>query len=223
MIKLTKEDFDKAQKIWNEERISPVDEQNMFLAGLYCILSATESYKRHTFIYKGLLAKDLDNPESITNNKQRLDRAVRKTRFPNVKARRIYDFASWWPQSDLPGRIVEDVHNGRKDEFNLRNQFADEAPGLWYKGASLLMIKCGYENVVPIDLWVMRFLKDCGYEVEIPDYEKKSGPRPKKYMEYERIISGMARRRNVSPSIFQFAVWGRYSSWNKTSRQKPYF
>ena len=80
------------------------------------------------------------------------------------------------------------------------------------------MIKCGYKNVVPIDIWVLRFLKDMGYDIQIPDYRKQSGPKGKKYLEYESIFSDIAKEYAVSPALFQFALWTKYSTWNNKKK-----
>ena len=209
---LTKKDFENARILYEEELISPINEENMFRAGVYCILSAAEKYQKHRSIFERLLEERLDTPEEIIHNRERLREAVKRARFPNIKAGRIYRFAAWWRESDLPRKIMEDIDSGRENEFKLRNHLAEEAPGMWYKGASYFMVKCGYENVVPIDLWVMRFLKDMGYGVKIPDYRTQSGPKPKEYIEYEKIISDIAKEYGVSPALFQFALWAKYST-----------
>lgn len=215
---LTAKDFENARILYEKEKIFPINKENMFRAGIYCILSAAEKYQKHKSIYNELIENKIDTPENIKKNREKLISIVRKARFPNQKSERIYKFALWWLESDLPGKIIEDVNNNRENEFELRNRFAEEAPGIWYKGASLFMIKCGYENVVPVDLWMLRFLKHNGYDVELPDYRKKSGPKPKEYLEYENILREMAQSYDVSPAIFQFALWSKFSTWNNKKK-----
>ena len=212
---LTEIDFKNARILLEEEKIFPVNEENMFRAGIYCIISAADKYQKHKVVYNKLLEGELDTPKNIEENKERFKEIVKKTRFPNTKIDRIFKFARWWSESDLAREIIEDINKCREKEFKLRNQIAEETPGLWYKGASLFMIKCGYENVVPIDLWMLRYLKDMGYDVAIPDYKKQSGPKPKEYLEYEKHFQETAGEHEVSPALLQFAIWSKRSTWNK--------
>jgi thermostable 8-oxoguanine DNA glycosylase len=212
---LTKEDFKNTKILFEQEKISPINEETMFRAGLYCILSAAEQYKRQIQFYNTLLKENLDTPKNIRDSRQTLAEVLRNTRFPNTKTKRVYDFALWWPKSNLPRKLVEDIDNGRQYEFPLRNRLAEEAPGIWYKGASLFMIKCGYENVVPLDIWVIRVLKNLGYNIEVPDYKKRSGPKPKEYLKNEQQFIKIAKEQGVSTALLQFALWSRYSTWNK--------
>jgi len=212
---LTEEDFKNAQILYEEEKIYPINEETMFRAGLYCILSAAEKYSKSRFVYQMFHMHMLDTPSRIISNREKMKELVKKLRFPNMKEKHVYKFALWWPKTSIPSKIIEDIKHGRKNEFNLRNRLAEEAPGMSYKSSSLFMIKCGYENVVPIDLWMLRFLSHIGYEVEIPDYKTRSGPKKKEYLEYEKLISEIARSYNVSPALFQFAVWSKHSTWNR--------
>jgi len=206
-INLTEKDFEYAKILYEGEKIHPVNEENMFRAALYCVLSAAEKYKKHREVYETLLEAKLDTPKKIKANKEKLRNLIRKIRFPNLKTERIYNFALWWLESSLPREILEDIESGRRRGFELRNRLAEEAPGIGYKGASLFMVKCGYQDVVPIDIHMMRFLYSLGFDIEIPDYRRKSGPSPKVYLEYERIISEIAKKFDITPALFQFTVW----------------
>ena len=217
---LAEEDLRKAERLLAEERVYPVTYENMFCVGIYCILSAAEKYTKCKTAYQKILSDGLNTPSRIVSRREDLGEALAKLRFPNTKRDRVYRFALWWSKSFLPEQILKDINLGKKEEFRLRNRLAEECPGIWYKGASLFMIKCGYENVVPLDLWMLRFLKQLGYEVEVPDYKTKSGPRPKEYLEYERIVVEIANDHGVSPALFQFAVWSKHSSWNSLEKSK---
>ena len=208
----------------------PRDKKNMFRAGLYTIIAATELYTKHLKIYNHFLECGLDNPTAIIRAQKpsciacALDELTSKMRFPNEKRKRVVGYAKWWQKSDLPNRIIKDVHNGRKKEFELRNEFAKECPGMALKGASLLFEKLGYNNVVPVDIWVLRWLKDNGHKVPIPDYKTVSGIQDYKYLEAEKIFIEKAKEyRNlykdkvkVTPAVFQFALWSKYAPWNPT-------
>jgi thermostable 8-oxoguanine DNA glycosylase len=210
---LTEKDFRRAKLVLEEERIYPVTYENMFCAGIYCILSAAEKYEKFRQVYQKVLRHELNTPDKIMNKREELKKVLSTIRFPNEKEDRVYNFAVWWKKSFMPETILKDINLGRKEEFVLRNRLAEECPGLSYKGASLFMVKCGYENVVPIDLWVLRFLKQLGYEVAVPDYRQRSGPKQKEYVEYERILTEIASECKVSPAQLQAAIWAKLSNW----------
>jgi thermostable 8-oxoguanine DNA glycosylase len=216
-LSLSLEDFKNARQLYEEERIQPLSSENMFKAGLYCILSAADSYRKLKILHAELLQKGLDTSESILSRKQSLRSVLRKSRFQNTKVSRVLGFAAWWPDAQLPYEIIEDVTQGKNNEFELRNRLAEEAPGMGYKCASLFMGMCGYENVVPIDLWALRFLAAHGYEVKIPDFETIGGAKRREFLEYERVFSEIIRKYEVSPAVAHRALWTKYSTWKKRS------
>ena len=212
MLVLTSEDIKKAMRLYEKEKLKKFDLQNMFLAGIYSILSAAENSGKHGKLYGRLLDSKLDSHSKIIQNKQEVKKIIREARYPNLKYERILKFAEWWSSSDLPEKIQYDVYNGREKEVELRNELAREAPGMSLKCSSLFMNKLGYENVIPIDVWLLRLLDSLGYKVELPDYKTQSGPVGKKYLEYERIIQDMAKEYEIPPVIFQIATWKKYST-----------
>ncbi len=52
MIKLilTEKDFENAQRFYERERLKPINEENLFRAGIHCILSAIEFFQKHKTI-----------------------------------------------------------------------------------------------------------------------------------------------------------------------------
>lgn len=212
---LTDEDFKNARILYEEEKIHPVNEENMFRAGLYCILSSAENFKKQKSIYDEFLETKLDRPESIKGDKEKFKQIIKKTRFPNRKEKYVWSFAVWWPESDIPRKILDDIGDGREKEYEIRNEFAENAPGISYKCSSLFMIKCGYENVVPLDVWILRFLHDRGHDVKVPDYKTVSGVTDKEYLKYEKIVCEIAEELEISPALFQCALWSKYSTWKK--------
>ncbi len=216
-LELTGKNFRMAELIIEKESINPLTKDKMFPEGIYCILSSSENHEKQLNTYYKLLNRGLDTPEAILDkvNAKKLWDIIKKARFPNSKRKYILRFSEFWLESEIPRRILDDANNGRQYEFELRDELAKKAPGMGRKCASFFMQKCGYENLVPVDIWVLRFLEDKGYEVKIPDYRTVGGLTKKEYLEYEKIISGMAGEYNVSPVIFQAYVWGKYSKWSK--------
>lgn len=136
-----------------------------------------------------------------------------ETRFPNQKTDRMWRLSQWWQSSTLPDELISDVRNERQREFELRNEISKYAPGIALKGASLFINKLGYENVISIDLWMMRFLEEIGHQVPLPNYITQSSPSGNDYMKYERIITEISKGEDVSPVLFQFAIWAKGSGW----------
>lgn len=215
----TEEDLANARILYEEEKIDPLTLEKMFEKGVYCVLSAAESYRKLKILHGELVESGLDTPESIQMNRRKLKKILSKTRFPQTKIKRVIGFSLWWPGAMLPRRIIEDAGSDRINGFSLRNQLAEEAPGMGYKCASLFMGMSGYENLVPIDLWALRFLSARGYHVKIPDYETNGGLRKKQFLRCEKLFSNIARRYAVNPTVFHRALWAKYSSWNTNSRK----
>ncbi len=211
---LSEYDLEIGRVLFEKEKVFPVTRETMFCAGVKCIISAVEKYRKYEKVYE-ILKAEFNTPARMIGRRNELKEIVRRLRFPNRKFKFLVDFAGWYSRTDIPEKIIEDIKLGRRNEFKLRDRIAREAPGIWYKGASFFMNKCGYENVVSIDLHVLRFLRDLGYKVKIPDYKKRSGPKPKEYLAYEKTISQIARMHSVSPALFQFAIWAKYSGWNR--------
>ena len=224
---LTIRDFARAEIGLKYESIER-NKKSMFRGTLYAVLSTTELFSKQLKVYRHLLENGFDNPYMI--NKVQTPGCISclyheiltKTRFPNQKIKRIRDLSRWWQKSDLPDRIIDDINRGRKNEFGLRTELAKECPGLALKASSLLFEMLGYENVIPIDLWILRYLNYKGYKFPVPDYKTVSGLRDDIYLdaekhlieiskEYQRQFSGHV---NVTPAVFQFALWSENAPWN---------
>lgn len=210
---ITPYDIKKGVMIQQSEQIRPITKENLFPASLYCILSASDTYKKQLRIYNRLLMRKLDDPKNIIAHKKDLEMIIRTSRWGNNKLRFIYGSAVWWLKSDLPQEIIKDANGSKEKEFELRKRIGDEWPGLWYKGASLLMGKLGYEHVVPIDIWMLRFLQDMGYDVRVSDYETESGLKPQEYFKYEKKFTNLAKKQGLTPMLYQCALWGKFSTW----------
>ena len=226
-IYLCKKDFENIEDFLEREHIQ-LTEHDMYNAGNYCILSAVQNNSTHQRMYKEMILSNFDNPDNVIegfeNSFEDIYKILKIANFPNQKMERIYKFAHWWKKSNLHKEILYDAKNGREEEFKLRNQLAKEAPGLGLKCASLYMIKCGYENIVPVDIVFIKYLKRLGYDVEIPNYKTKSGPKYKEYLELEKIAINLTKEEKIlelteleeiSPAILQAVVWRKYSTFRE--------
>jgi len=212
---ITKEDITNGIFILEKERIYPLDYQNLFEGALSCFLSSSENFKKQMKVFTSFQNRNLNTPKSILHNFDQARKLIQKTRFPNQREKRLLAFAVWWLNSDLPLKILSDTQNGGQREVELRDQLAKEAPGFGMKCSSLLLIKCGYENVIPIDIWMLRYLKFLGYNVKIPDYRTISGITGKEYRKYEEILRNIALEHQLSPALFQAAIWSKKSAWSR--------
>lgn len=211
---LSKEDYKNAKLLLEQERINPLTWDEMFNAGIYCILAQAERYDKQIKIYRRLLRDGITSPGAVFKKRKEFQSIIKDSHFPNMKKERIERFAAWWADDALPYLILKDVSNGHKNGIPLRNTFAETAPAMSYKSASLFMIKCGYEDVVPIDLWVIRYLIEQGHDLKKPNYLTVGGiTDSKKYLELEAILRKMALDGGVSLALFQAALWGKYSTW----------
>lgn len=211
-------DLEKGREIIESERIKPpLNTEKIFSAAVYCILSAAEKYQKIKPVFLELEKQHLTTGSKIIEEKEKFKNIIKAIRFANTKEKHIYELVEWWDGSNIPKELVEDGNGLKKREFELRNELAERAPGLSYKSASFLMTKCGYENVVILDIWIIRFLKNKGYEVKLPDYRKISGPTKKEYLIYEKNFQKIAEEYKITPLELQAAIWGKYSTYNKTN------
>jgi len=214
---LTKGDLELGKTILECERIHPVSEEKIFPKAVYWILSIGEKHEKQAITYHTLEHLRLLSPEAVLDENllDEFSWAMKRIRFPNHKMKYIRGFSGYWLDSDIGEKIEEDASNGHLKGFELREKLYHEAPGIGMKCASCLLNSCGYDDLVPIDLWVLRWLKENGYEVLVYDYKTNGGFDLKKYLPLEREISDFAKKYNCPPAVFQAAIWGKSSDQSK--------
>ncbi len=213
IVIIDKTDIERAKFLRRKEVLEEVTESSAYAAGVYCILSVAESNKKVNALMGSLNDAGLLAPEAVLGSTKRLEGLMSYIRFPNKKYNSVMSFTRWWKESEVPKQLLSDIEEGRRNELELRRLISGQRVGLGYKGASFFMVKLGYENVVPIDIWMLRFLDDCGYQIIIPDYGAIGGLTGKRYMQYESLISDMAIERGMTPAFFQFVIWTKYSGY----------
>ncbi len=204
-----------AEMIRGREVVRHITPNSMFAAGLYCILAISDRWQNTTRVCTDLLNRGFTEPAYVESHLKALKENIASVRWPNKKFYYIKEFTLWWKSSLLPLEIRNDISMGRGKEFELRGRLAQDAPGLAYKSASLFMLKLGYQNIVPIDVWECRFLKKIGYDVRIGDYKTTSGPKDREYLEHELNVIRFAQELGMTPVTFHLALWGRSSGQNK--------
>jgi len=214
--KFSAEEIDTAHRLFEMERVKEIDLSSIYSAGIYCILAIGDRWITAERTHRKI-KKRFKTPEYTITHLKELRPYLDSIRWYNEKFIYIKNFSLWWvgTKAELPLQILNDLQNGREKEFELRNAFAKGAPGFQEKGASLLLLKLGYENVVPVDHWESIFLKSMGYDIKVGDYKTVSGPRGKEYLEYESIIREFAEKQGIKPYIFHLALLARNSRSSK--------
>jgi thermostable 8-oxoguanine DNA glycosylase len=218
ILTITQNDLENERILYERERIFPLTDERMFSVGCRCIMSAQENWIKLDVLYQQLLDSGLSTPQAIITNADETAEITRQHRFGSVISKRVYDFAQWWGTTDLPSRIRYDVDNGRKKEFELRDEIELNAPGMGWKISSYWLDLMGYQNVVAIDSSIYDFLISRGYrynhkKIRKPNVETVGAPPEKEYKFYEGKIHRLALRYRVTPAQFQRIVWIKSSGW----------
>ncbi len=228
---LTQKDIELGQKFYQEERIYPLNLENMFKGGLESILSRAEKFIKQKRLFNILLENNLDTPEKIIDNLPKLENLFQnsdyKPVYPEKTVKNIFLFSSWWSNSNLPWEIIESKSKqDGKTGIEFRDRIAklkspDKAPGMGAKIASLFISLCGFEDVVIIDQHMCYFLEDHGhFPWKMPDRKERGGLWLSRYKDLEKIMTNMAIERDLSPTIFQLSLWNKYRQRNNKHKNQ---
>lgn len=220
-MNINNEDIKNAELLFEDELLDEINLDTFFKASIYCILAQAERYDKQLKIYRKLLIYDCCSPTTILEKPELLNTIVKNSHFPNLRITRINNFTKWYKESKIPHDIIRDANNGKKKGVEFRNLLAENAPSIGYKSSSLILIKCGYTDVIPIDIWMLRYLRDRGFDVEAPDYMTVGGMTKKAYLHLEDILKNIAMKEyHMPPALFQGAIWGKYSTYNYRKEKK---
>jgi len=218
-MNLTQKDIEKGKRILKFEKLSEVTSDSVFAAGIYCILSSREFFKKQVQVYHNLEINEMITPKSILADTKKLRECVAHIRAPNQTHDRLIGYAYWWSHSDIPKRLIKDANNGHDNGMFLRNKLAVEVPGVGLKIASLILIKAGYENVSALDVWLLRWLKDkFGF---IPSGGKENITNHKEYIKAEKLLEPIAEEFNATQALTQCSIWGKSANWMSHYQKQP--
>ena len=204
-VKLTGEDLEditlhkRAEEIWGKELIRPLNGENLFVAAIYALLSARENVPHLNFMMNELKRNGIITPQDIRQQEEAVKLIV-----PGDKARFMKKMSNWWEQKNLSKRIIEDYNGPRINAVNFREEFKEGRTGLGNKCSSLFLRMVGYEDIAPIDIWAIRYLRDKGYNVFNPD---------------KNDMSGATKRRAPKPMPFQ----RKFGFFEKTKSMRRYY
>jgi len=229
---LTQEDIKNGKKFYNEEKVSSLDNIEFFQKGVESILSRAEKFVKQKRLFKILLDNNLDTPQNITDNIDKLKNIFEssgyKPIYPTTTVEMIIGFSNWWQNSTLPEEIIRSrERNDGKSGIEFRDRMAklgspDKAPGMGPKISSLFISLCGFKDVVILDQHMCHFLQDNGhFSWEVPDRKRFGGLYFSRYKKLEIIMSDMANECNLSPAIFQLSLWNKYREQNNKNKDNP--
>lgn len=215
MIGFSKEDFEIGERMMASELIDSYDDPSLYRAGLWVIISSRENYEKQYRVYLTVLNRGFDNAQDVLDDEEGLKQAVQNAVYPNIKAERVYRFSKILIEGNLGERIRRDIENNRRDGFGLRNELGKSVPGMGLKVASLFMLKLGYKDLVPVDVWMLRYLQEEGINAD-----DGRTPSWSEYFEYEKMIANWAIEfYGVSPAMLQCIWWAKASGWGQRRSQ----
>jgi endonuclease III len=156
-------DFDEAREFFEAHLVDPLSLMGMFRAAVYSVLTARERTTTVEITHSKLMDSDLVTPRKIAAaKKEDVEKIIGYVTLSRQKIEKVHRLAEWWQDSDVPTSILRDALDTRELEFRLRDELGKRspygAPGMAHKCASLFMNMCGYERVVSVDLWALRYL-----------------------------------------------------------------
>ncbi|MFH1212106.1 MAG: hypothetical protein V1659_04230 [Candidatus Woesearchaeota archaeon] len=212
-------DLLRAAQLYKQELVSPLDTETLFEAGLYCLLSQGLQHRQQFRIFSRLLHEGFGTPDGIKAGFVPLRIILSRVKYPIRLNNLVQAYASWWLHSSLPARIIEDAQGEKESGVTLRNMVAEQAPGLGLKCASLLMRMAGYLDVVPIDIWALRFLETTGYEFKTPEWKRIRGISKTEYSGAEAAFSEYALQNGFNPALLQLVEWCKASKIDFATQQ----
>lgn len=220
---ITQKDIQEAKRYYRLDKVKRYTLSNLFKAAIYSILSTGQLYKTQKNIFHLLMENNFNSPSAILDNKDLFRAIIYKTRFSkNIEKHILYLCNDWQIIEKLFFDIISNC-NGFKDKgYYFRDKLVKEIKGFGYKIASLFLNILGYWNIAVIDVWILRFLKEQGYDI---NYNKvrKGGLSKGKYLLYEQYLKIMADKYDMPVGFFQCIIWCKYSSWNKKINKDQLF
>jgi thermostable 8-oxoguanine DNA glycosylase len=209
---LTPKNWRDGKIAYREEMIDPKDHNEIFCSILYSFLSIQEKWSKQYTIYQTLVDNELNNvavmKKDLAKEHPLTYTIIREHRFGNKLKKWFKSLVDDWDNlTVLLDEMGDKVNTATKEnEFDLRKRLSDSIDGVSYKVASLIMMKCGYQNVVPVDIQLIRYCKQAlGFNYN--PAKKREDTSPKEFLAYEKRISEEAARQNVSPALFQYVIW----------------
>ena len=200
-------------KNWKE-----MSENELWIELCLCILSSNVPYESAQsalfhLIEKGYLRLEWINEtpdsENILANElskplympKRVDGSHRRYRFPNVRARNIFQAARVISSEE---EWLSKLLKASKSEREVRDSLAISIPGLGLKEASHFLRNIRYsDRLAIIDSHVVSFLEELE---DVPQTNTGTITR-KSYLELESRLQKICDRNGLNVSVFDMAIW----------------
>ena len=147
----------------------------------------------------------------LPQRRELVKRILRQYGFHSHKIESVISIAREWGRLDITSRMREDTQ--KKNGRSLRENINDRMDGVGYKFASLFIRMSGYEDIVPVDAWAIKYIERKGFR----DRYESSGLTPKQYLKYEKRMVQHAKRFGVSPALLQATIYAKWSTWKTHS------
>jgi len=165
-------------------------DHDIFCELCFCIMTANFNAERSIQIQNEIKRGFCDLPaEELAERLRELGH-----RFPEARTKYIIEARK---HLDSLKGIMERI----EDEQQLRDWFAKNIKGLGYKEASHFLRNIGYENVAIIDFHIIDVL------VRHDIIERPKTLTPKKYLEIEMALKGLASKLNLSLAELDLYLW----------------
>lgn len=182
-----------------------------------CILSSNINYEtaasafvhlqKNQFLDYRYIQED-DSFQNIANElcksiflPRKKDGSLRKYRFPNVRAKNIVKAAHVIYHEN---RGISYLLTSFNSEFEAREFFCNQIPGIGFKEASHYLRNIKYSNSLAIiDTHIINFLEE---RINSTDFVGKS-LNVQKYLLYEKIMKEISNYHEYKLPIFDLAIW----------------
>ena len=202
------EDYSKTVQVYSRDNIH-------FCALVYSILSLREKFDMNREQFYEMLRNDLNTAEKVLRNEGLVQKILSHHGLGEKKVKSILSAAHAWDGLDITARMREDTEYEKGSEF--REEIVKTVYGVGYKFASLFIRMSGYENIVPVDTWAIKYVESRGFH----DRYAHSGLSKRQYLAYEKQLIRHAKRLGVSPALLQATIYTTWSTWKKDSKIVP--
>ena len=204
-----------ARSYYDLHKVKPLNNRTLFHSTIFSLLAARQKYDMQQKVHSRLLAYGYGEPEKIIAEKDSLllRRIMCGASMPNEKRRLLVKLATYWGSDDLGDRVIDDCINGQANERSLRSEVVDKIPGVREKGAAMLFGHIGYDNMVPIDTHISRYLREHGHDCPVFDNLTQGALQRKLYHQFEQVMRDHAKEKGMTPFMYQVAMWIIGKKW----------
>jgi len=206
MKELTPKDIERGRHILKNE-VTGTDYNTVFQSIVYTILAQREQFQHQVDCFNKMMANELiASPRRCLSRPSEVWEMLRHMSLNKTKFCYILCAAQNYSRK-MHNTMVSGINLPREDQIEIRKKIVNTVDGLSFKGASLVMVKCGYPNIVPIDTWIYKWYDHKG---------NNSITWNNKYVELENMILNDAKLLNLTGAEYQASIWGKSSTYRGT-------